>query len=93
VEKLPTLLDEVNQIWEELKNIPVDINRIYNDQYFKKVFDLDNQINKQAKNYGEVFMSMYTHEDFFYCILLIIQFAIEIKSNIEIENKIGPNGI
>jgi hypothetical protein len=93
IEKLPILLLELKQIWEELKDIPVDFERIYSDKYFKNVPDLDNQINKKAKSYGEVFLEMYVHENFFYCLILYIEFAIEFKSDIEIQNRIGPNGI
>lgn len=92
-EKLPKLYNEISNIWEKLNGIPVDFKRIYDDSYFKLVPDLENQIKKNAKNYGEVFLLLYTNENFFYCILELLKFAIRYKSDIEIVNKIGPNGI
>ena len=92
-DKLPQLLTEVKEIWGQLKHTPLNIDRIYSDKYFKNVPDLDNQIKKEATNYGDVFWEMYGHEDFFYCLVLTIGEAMGYQSDLKILNKIGPNGI
>ncbi len=84
---------ELKELKKELLDISIDFKKIYKNENFKSVPDLDNQLNKEAKSFGEVFLDCYNKTEIIDYLLMNIEGSIKFEWGIEIINRIGPNGL